>query len=179
MRSFVYAALVLASSGSLSAQESVQSMTLRSTAATGRPTRALIGSLLGTLVPIGLAFAATESRPGRDDVRGALILGGIALGPAVGYVMEGAALRGLAGTAVRGVVYGAALGIAVSQDSENLNDLLATDGWVGVGLIGAAALAALDIALVPSYVRGHADAQVGLGPAITPAGIGMGLKASF
>ena len=93
--------------------------------------------------------------------------------------MEGAALRGLAGTAVRGVVYGAALGIAVSQDSENLNDLLAVDGWVGVGIIGAAALAALDIALVPSYVRRRGNARVALGPVITPVGIGMGLHASF
>jgi hypothetical protein len=56
MRPLIHAVLVLAFSGALSAQGSDQPMALHSSTATSRPTRALLGSLFATAVPIGKRY---------------------------------------------------------------------------------------------------------------------------
>jgi len=80
-------------------------------------TTALVWSLLGTLVPIGVGVVASSTAGEASDnpLPGFLILGGMLVGPALGHFYAGRSGHALAGIGIRTVTLAAFLGGAAAS----------------------------------------------------------------
>ncbi len=111
------------------------------------PGAAVALSAAGTVVPVLGAFLGAHS--GVDaPAAGYLFLGGVTLGPALGYVYAGHGERGFAGAAARtAILFG---GIALSEDCA------ACGGVVAVGLLAAVLF---DLAHLSNVVAAENEAR--------------------
>ena len=133
------------------------------------PFRAMTLSTLSTVVPIGVGLTIGD-RGGNEVAGAALIVGGVIVGPAVGYFDSGLHRRGM-----RGVMLRTATGIlalsAVSALIANDSDLTDVSGPVFLFLGGVGATALLAVADCVLVGRDVAHARsVSFAPAIVPLG---------
>ena len=104
-------------------------------------TTALMWSLLGTLVPIGVGVVASSTAGEASDnpLPGFLILGGMLVGPALGHFYAGRSGHALAGIGIRTLTLAAFLGgAAASWNGDSGGDALLLAGLVaGLALLVA------------------------------------------
>lgn len=148
------------------------------------PGTALALSALGTAVPMGIG--ATSEGPA---VAG-LFLGGLILGPALGYVYAGEVGYGLTHAGIRlgvlGATYGGMLAICSAAECGLIfggGDPGATTAAAAVGLAGLGVITGLavwDIVRVDNRVRARNGrrARLAVGPAFIP-GSGSGVVATW
>jgi hypothetical protein len=118
------------------------------------PGTALAMSAFGTLVPIGLVVGGAAG-----DQGGGLLLGGLLLGPSLGYLYGGETGRGLKGIGVRAGVL-AVTGLAAAGICSSGCDFWGDDnGAVGaaavvlLGLVTTSVLAIRDVVRVDDAIR--------------------------
>ena len=142
-------------------------------------------SLLGTAAPIALGFAVAGHARGKSFT---LLVGGIVLGPALGYVYAGETGRGIGGAGLRLAALG--IGAAGAIVICLTNDCNATSAG---GALGAAAvsllaggvvttvLAAVDIIRVADWVRARNQqlAAVSVQPTYFPESRTAGLLVTW
>ena len=119
-------------------------------------------SVLGTAVPLAAAYAIDKigfRDPGGELAVGGLVLAGIVLGPALGYVYAGEAGRGMAHSGVRAAVVGGTAGAAVVICSGRDCDLFAGSPGPELALAGlvVAAGAVLTTMLVVRDIKQVGD----------------------
>jgi len=147
------------------------------------PGTALAMSAFGTLVPIGLVLAGATG-----DEGGGLVLGGLLLGPSLGYLYGGETGRGLRGIGVRaGVV--AVTGLAAAGIcSAGCNFFEDDNGAFGAaavillaGIVTTSVLAIRDVVRVDDAVRARngrraLDVRVAYSPEARAPGILLTLR---
>ncbi len=116
-------------------------------------------SFLGTAVPIAASFAFAEGV--FPDAVGPLLVGGLVLGPILGYVYAGEVGRGMAQAGIRAVVLAGTVGAAVLICSGGGCDFYGSPGSeellvgavVAAGVVMTSFLAVRDIIQVGDRVR--------------------------
>ena len=146
------------------------------------PETARILSLLGTAAPIALGLAIGESR------MVTLVVGGLFLGPALGYVYAGETRRGVVGAGIRLAVLGVgAAGAVVICSTGDCNTT--SDGgafgaaitFLAAGVVVTTVLASVDIIRVGDRVRARNQrlAAVSVQPTYFPESRTAGLLVTW
>lgn len=145
------------------------------------PLRAATISTLSTLVPVGVGLAIAD-RGAHGTASGLLMVGGVIVGPAMGYFDSGLHRRGTRGILLRtatGLLALSAVGTLIGDDS----DLSDVSGPVllFVGGVGATAVLALaDCALVGPDVARARRTSWSIAPTVLPGsrvpGVGVTLR---
>jgi hypothetical protein len=114
-------------------------------------------SLLGTIVPIGTSFAFGEGQEGLASV---LFLGGLLVGPSLGYFYAGEMGSAFKGIGLRTAVLGATVGLAAAVCSGGCDIVFGSDDGADAavaillgGLVATGILAGRDVARVDNSVR--------------------------
>ena len=142
-------------------------------------------SLLGTAAPIALGFAVAGHARGKSFT---LLVGGIVLGPALGYVYAGETGRGIGGAGIRLAVLGVgAAGAVVICSTGDCNTT--SDGgafgaaitFLAAGVVVTTVLASVDIIRVGDRVRARNQrlAAVSVQPTYFPESRTAGLLVTW
>ena len=146
-------------------------------------TTALMWSLLGTLVPIGVGVVASSTAGEASDnpLPGFLILGGMLVGPALGHFYAGRSGHALAGIGIRTVTLAALLGgVAASWDNNSGGNALFL-----AGLVASATSVAWDIVRAPHSAEVHnrtiqpGRVSMVVSPLHNAAGVRLGARIAF
>ena len=146
-------------------------------------TTALMWSLLGTLVPIGVGVVASSTAGEASDnpLPGFLILGGMLVGPALGHFYAGRSGHALAGIGIRTLTLAAFLGgAAASWNGDSGGDALLL-----AGLVASATSVAWDIVRAPHSAEVHnrtiqpGRVSMVVSPLHNAAGVRLGARIAF
>jgi hypothetical protein len=155
------------------------------------PSTALRWSLLGTVVPIGGGLALMAATGGMDQNAGAgyvgvvSFLGGIVVGPSLGYFSMGRPGRAWTGIGLRALGFGAALGAAAA--SWDCTGSECDGAAVGALLGSAVTLGSLiyDVATVQGAARRQQESRRGTSVNVAPTystsrhAAGMAVRVTF
>jgi hypothetical protein len=144
-------------------------------------TTALLWSLFGTMVPVvtGSLYRNDEN----SNLTGAVLAGGVIIGPSLGHFYSARAGRGLFGIGIRTLAGAAVAAAAVEIADDGNNYDLEVLGVVGL-IVGTASLV-WDIASAPhsAHVHNHQlsrrHASLGITPSFNSAGLGLRAAVSF
>src|SRR5262245_56687223 len=140
-------------------------------------------SLLGTAVPVGTASIGLYRNDQSSNVTGAVLVGGLIIGPSLGHFYASRPAPGLIGIGIRTLATAAVgAGVGAALDDSNMSDF-AVLGVTGA-IVGTASVI-WDIASAPHSARVHNEraqrghTTLGITPSMGSAGLGLRAAVSF